>query len=194
MAQPRSGPQWAKYYLPNKWEMRHGSPQGLQYIQTKSKGMKQHYLKLTAGGLQSRGIILAHPGSHTGNLWQSCKIKQELLSPREIHQAQWNVSTHISRGFRKLPGLSAPYRLWELHHLCLNHARCYTDTALCKHYCILSEITHIKMGCCVFTWFSLVCCMPRQSAFQLAVWLLLQACWHVLLPSRVDLVVIAVIW
>jgi len=151
MAQPRSGPQWAKYYLPNKWEMRHGSPQGLQYIQTKSKGMKQHYLKLTAGGLQSRGIILAHTGSHTGNLWQSCKIKQELLSPREIHQAQWNVSTHISRGFRKLPGLSAPYRLWELHHLCLNHARCYTDTALCKHYCILSEITHIKMGCCVFT-------------------------------------------
>lgn len=153
--------------------------------------MKQHYLKLTAGGLQSRGIILARPGSHTGNLWQSCKIKQELLSPREIHQAQWNVSTHSSRDFRKLPGLSVPYRLWELHQLCLNHARCYKDTALCKHHCILYEITHIKMR---FTWFSLVCCVRRQSAFQLAVCLLLQACWHVLLPSRVDLVVIAVIW
>lgn len=129
--------------------------------------MKQHYLKLTAGGLQSRGIILARPGSHTGNLWQSCKIKQELLSPGEIHQAQGNVSTHSSRGFRKIPGLSAPYRLRELHQLCLNHTHCYTDTALCKHpfwnntykdgmLCILVILSHV-----LYAW---TICFPTSGA------------------------------
>lgn len=120
--------------------------------------MKQYYLKLTAGGLQSRGIIVACPRSHTGNLWQSCKEKQELPSPRHnIISETECFSPRLYLRFQK--GLSLPHR--DCGN-CISHTHAATWTALYKYYCVLPARMHLKVACGVF-YDSLLCAVCPEK-------------------------------
>lgn len=120
--------------------------------------MKQYYLKLTAGGLQSRGIIVACPRSHTGNLWQSCKEKQELPSPRHnIISETECFSPRLYLRFRR-----ALACLTETVGTASRHTHAATWAALYKYYCVLPARMHLKVACCVF-YDSLLCAVCPEK-------------------------------
>lgn len=182
MAQPSSGAHCAQDYLPNKWELSCCSPRGLLYISTKSI-QRQHYLRLTAGGLQPTGITVARPRSHTGNLRQSWEMKQEL--PRHGHITRDRTVSKLERSNPHLYSFQTASRpaqkLQEWHRLCI----AYTDTG--NKTCLFIGITasflkeHISSwnaGC--LTQFPSTCCVFLENLLPMAV-------QPVLLPSRVGL-------
>ena len=66
-------------------------PTGLAVYIDKVKGDEAVLSQAYSWGTPIQSGIVACPRSHTGNLWQSWEMKQELPSPRQLCQAQDNL-------------------------------------------------------------------------------------------------------